>query len=140
MERFAGLLLPSRNNNMIMKSMMRRLVILILLAGTLIGKWHAGEPAAPQGEDTKKGQQQHWAYGPVSHPQPLAVRGSARTAVDRFILGALEAKGLTVNPEAERSVLIRRASFDLTGLPPAPAEVDAFLADRTPNGYERMLD
>ncbi|OWK37501.1 hypothetical protein FRUB_06621 [Fimbriiglobus ruber] len=63
-----------------------------------------------------------------------------RTDVDRFILAALEAKRLALNPEADRPTLIRCVSFDLTGLPPAIAEIDAYLADTSPNAYEKMVD
>jgi hypothetical protein len=66
--------------------------------------------------------------------------GELRTPIDHFIAAALAAKGLTLNAEAERATLIRRVSFDLTGLPPTPADIDAFLADRSPNAYERMVD
>jgi Protein of unknown function (DUF1553)/Protein of unknown function (DUF1549) len=82
----------------------------------------------------------HRAFRPVVRPNVPEVTGTARTDVDRFILAALEAKRLTLNPEADRLTLIRRVSFDLTGLPPAIAEIDAFLADRSPNAYEKMVD
>jgi hypothetical protein len=82
----------------------------------------------------------HPAFRPVVRPTVSEVRGAARTDVDRFILAALEAKGLALNPEADRRTLIRRVSFDLTGLPPTPADIDNFLADKSPGAYERMLD
>src|SRR5262249_34271062 len=63
-----------------------------------------------------------------------------RNPVDAFILQKLEQKGLTLSPEADPLTLLRRASFDLTGLPPEPAEVQAFLADARPDAYERMID
>src|SRR5213075_2442424 len=62
------------------------------------------------------------------------------TDIDRFILSALEAKGQTLNREANRTTLIRRVSFDLTGLPPTVHEIDSFLADNSENAYERMVD
>ena len=64
----------------------------------------------------------HWAYRPVVRAAVPAVRQAerARTPIDRFILAALERKGFTLNPEADRATLIRRVCFDLTGLPPTP--------------------
>ena len=83
---------------------------------------------------------EHWAYRPVVRPQAPAVRGPCRTPVDRFILAALEARGGRLNPEADRATLVRRVSFGLTGLPPTPGEIDAFLADGSPDAYERMTE
>ncbi len=84
----------------------------------------------------------HWAFRPPVRPAVPAVRHpqSARTAIDRFILSALEARGLALSAEADRATLIRRVSFDLTGLPPAPAEIDTFVADPSPDAYERMVE
>ncbi len=82
----------------------------------------------------------HRAYQPVTRPKVPEVRGAVRTDVDRFILAALEAKKLSLNPEADRATLIRRVCFDLTGLPPTAAEIDAFLADKSPDAYEKMVD
>ncbi len=84
--------------------------------------------------------EKHWAFKPVERPRLPAVRGSARTAIDRFILASLEAKGLTLSPEADRLVLIRRVSFDLTGLPPSLADIDHFLSDKAADAYERMVE
>jgi hypothetical protein len=63
-----------------------------------------------------------------------------RTPIDRFIQAALEAKGLSLAPGADRLTLVRRVCFDLTGLPPAPADIDAFLGDPSPDAYERLVD
>jgi len=63
-----------------------------------------------------------------------------RDPIDRFVLARLEAVGLAPAPAAERSVLIRRATFDLTGLPPTPAEIDAFLRDKQPGAFARVVD
>jgi hypothetical protein len=82
----------------------------------------------------------HWAFRPVVRPPLPRARGTCRTAVDRFILAALEAKGVRPNPQADRATLIRRVSFDLIGLPPTVAEIDNFLADRSPDAYERMVE
>ncbi len=64
----------------------------------------------------------------------------ARTLIDRYLLARLEAKGLSFSPHAERATLIRRVSFDLTGLPPSPDEIAQFIADPAPDAYERMVD
>jgi hypothetical protein len=84
--------------------------------------------------------EEHRAFRPVIWPCLPAVRGPCRSPVDCFLLAALESKGAALNPEADRATLIRRVSFDLTGLPPTLAEIDAFLADRSPGAYERMVD
>src|SRR5204863_1238871 len=62
------------------------------------------------------------------------------TPIDRFLLARLEAKGLRPAPVADRRTLIRRATFDLTGLPPTPEEIDAFLADDSPAAWEKVID
>src|SRR5262249_2663943 len=84
----------------------------------------------------------HWAFRLPRRPPPPALRRheGVRTAIDHFILAALEKKGLTLNPEADRTTLIRRVCFDLTGLPPTPAEIDVFQADRSPAAYEAMVE
>jgi hypothetical protein len=86
--------------------------------------------------------QQHWSLVPPSRPEVPATSHDywPRSDVDRFILARLEKDGLTPSPEADRVTLIRRVTFDLTGLPPTPAEVDAFLADNRPDAYERVVD
>jgi hypothetical protein len=101
--------------------------------------WPAAVPAsAGQAEAGKK----HWAFQPVRDRPPPAVRqaGWPRTSIDRFILAALEAKGLTPSPDADRRTLLRRVTFDLTGLPPTPEEIDAFEQDTRPDAYERVVD
>jgi mono/diheme cytochrome c family protein len=85
----------------------------------------------------------HWAFKvPAARPAPPAVRGSAwvRNPVDAFVLAKLEEKGLTPSPEADRRTLLRRLSFDLTGLPPTPEEVEAYLADDAPDGYQKQVN
>jgi hypothetical protein len=86
--------------------------------------------------------QPHWAFIPVKRPDLPAVKlqGWARNDLDRFVLAKLESVGLAPSPEADRRTLIRRVSLDLIGLPPTPAEVDAFLADTSPNAYEKVVD
>jgi hypothetical protein len=86
--------------------------------------------------------QRHWAYRPLARPEPPLVRDAAwvRNPIDRFVLARLEKEGLTPSPEADRAVLLRRVFLDLIGLPPSPAEVDAFLVDSKPDAYERVVD
>ena len=85
-----------------------------------------------------------WSFQPLSHPAPPLVNtsraGWVGNPIDRFILAALEEKNLTPAPEAGKRTLIRRLSFDLIGLPPAPEDVDSFLNDRAPGAYERLVD
>src|SRR5688572_20716296 len=85
---------------------------------------------------------EHWAYvKPVSPQLPAVTRSDwARAAIDRFVLARLEREKLTPSPEASKSTLLRRVTFDLTGLPPTPEELDAFLADTAPDAYERVVD
>jgi hypothetical protein len=83
-----------------------------------------------------------WAFRPPTRPAVPAIRHAqrVRNPIDAFIRAPLETRGLTLSPEADRLTLIRRVSFDLTGLPPSPAEIDAFLKDMADNAYERLVD
>lgn len=85
---------------------------------------------------------QHWAYVKPVRPKFPSVnnRSWPRTPVDHFILARLEREGVQPSPEADRATLIRRMSLDLTGLPPSPDEVAAFLADASPQAYEAVVD
>src|SRR3989449_8755157 len=67
-------------------------------------------------------------------------RSWVRNPIDAFVLERLEREGLPHSPEADRATLIRRVTLDLTGLPPTPAEVEAFLADKSPGAYEKLVD
>ncbi len=84
----------------------------------------------------------HWAFQPVVRPPLPKVKDSPwlRTPVDSFLLAAIEAAGLKHSPTADRRTLIRRATFDLLGLPPTPEEVAAFEADSSPNAYDSLID
>ncbi len=86
--------------------------------------------------------QKHWAFiAPARLDLPRVTNESwVRNAIDAFVLARLEREGLTPAAEAERTTLIRRLSLDLTGLPPTPAEVDAFLADDSRAAYEALVD
>ena len=84
----------------------------------------------------------HWSFVPPKRPPLPPVKNAAwvRNPMDRFILARLEQEGLRPSPEADRRTLLRRLSLDLTGLPPTPAEVDLFLADLSPEAYEKVVD
>ena len=84
----------------------------------------------------------HWAYQPVAHPQPPSIKGDvdSRQALDRFVAARRQQQGLQPNPPADRRTLIRRATFDLTGLPPTPAEISSFLNDTSPDPLGRLVD
>ena len=84
--------------------------------------------------------QRHWAWEPVARPELPPATAGLTHPVDRFISERLSPHRLTLSPEATREALIRRVTLDLTGLPPTPAEVDAFAADRAPDAYERLVD
>ncbi len=84
----------------------------------------------------------HWAYVPPKRPELPAVQDAkwVRNPIDRFVLAKLEKEGLHPSPETDKTTLLRRVTFDLTGLPPTPAELKAFLADRSPTAYEKVVD
>ena len=85
---------------------------------------------------------QHWAYQPVKNPTIPLVKNPAwcRTPVDAFILAKLEENGMKPMPDTTKENLLRRATYDLTGLPPSPQEIQAFLADNTPEAFANVID
>jgi hypothetical protein len=107
----------------------------VLSAGEPVGK----RPLEPELTDRDRN---HWAFVKPTRPAPPRVRDRAwvRSPIDAFILARLEQAALTPAPPADRATLLRRVTFDLTGLPPTPAELDAWLADTSPNAYERLVD
>jgi cytochrome c553 len=84
----------------------------------------------------------HWSFIPPQRPEPPAVKNGSwvKNPIDRFVLARLEAERLTPAPEADRRALARRLALDVTGLPPEPALVEAFVADPRPDAYERLVD
>ena len=84
----------------------------------------------------------HWAFQTPQRPETPEVGDDAwgRNAIDRFVLARIEREGLKPSPQADRNTLIRRVSFDLTGLPPTPEQVAAFVADDSENAYEKVVD
>ncbi|MHA3772198.1 DUF1549 domain-containing protein [Verrucomicrobiota bacterium sgz303538] len=87
-------------------------------------------------------EREFWAFQPIRHPEPPVVKNPARvrTPVDAFVLAKLETQGLDFAPEADKPTLLRRVTLDLTGLPPTPEEVDAFIGDNTPEAYDKVVD
>jgi hypothetical protein len=84
----------------------------------------------------------HWAYVPPKRPSLPSVKNTSwpKNDIDRFVLVRLEAEGLNPQPEADRATLARRLALDLTGLPLAPEEIDAFVADPAPDAVEKLVD
>jgi mono/diheme cytochrome c family protein len=84
----------------------------------------------------------HWAFQPIRAPQPPKVSDASwvKNPIDAFVLARLEKEKIKPSPEASRPVLLRRLSLDLTGLPPTPDEIDAFVADKRPDAYDRQVD
>jgi hypothetical protein len=83
-----------------------------------------------------------WSLRPLQDPAPPPVKNAdwVQSPIDRFILARLEAEGIAPAPRADRRTLIRRAAYDLTGLPPAPEEVEAFVADDAPDAFEKLVE
>jgi len=106
----------------------------------IIARWIDEGAKAPTDEVPQS--DKHWAFvPPVRVPLPAVKQADwSRNSIDRFILARLESESLKPSPEADRSTLIRRASLDLVGLPPSPAEVDAFVNDTRAEAYERLIE
>ena len=110
--------------------------------------WDRGVSLAPGGltstseKKFTEQQRRYWAFQKVVKPRTPAVKDRAwtRNPIDAFILSKLEEKKLKPNPPADRTSLIRRASLDLTGLPPTPEEVQAFLSDNSPDAFSKVVD
>jgi mono/diheme cytochrome c family protein len=109
-------------------------------------EWPESAPTAPeppaQVRVISAADRAFWSFEPIQDPPVPAVANTAwpQSPLDRFILAALEEKTLRPVAPADRRTLIRRATFDLTGLPPTPEEIDAFLADRSEQAFERVVD
>ncbi len=106
------------------------------------------QPAEPDVAGTEKDSlvtdkdRNFWAFQSPRRPEPPKVQhmDRVRNPIDAFVEAKLESKGLTLSPEADRLTLMRRAYFDLTGLPPTPTEIQQFLADKDPNAYDKSID
>jgi hypothetical protein len=97
----------------------------------------AAKHATPRVIDIAAGSK-HWAFRPIENSKVPALK--TENPIDAFIIEKLTEKGLTLAAPADKRTLIRRATFDLTGLPPTPEEVDAFLADNAPNAFAKVVD
>jgi hypothetical protein len=117
-------------------------IIVVLASAVLMSA--ADEALAPLGSYTAAERRQ-WEFQPRKDPAPPAFSDAAwkawvRTPVDAFILADLRKHGLKPAPQADRATLLRRITFDLTGLPPTPEELDAFVADKSPKAWEKVVD
>ena len=113
----------------------------------LIERWIAQGAVWPKGFEVKEravADRSWWslrALKPITPPSPKGIPAAwAANPIDRFVYASLQKKGLTPSPHADRRTLIRRLTYDLTGLPPTPDEVQAFLNDKQPGAYERLVD
>lgn len=102
--------------------------------------WPAGD--APPVDPRAEAQRTHWAFQPITLPTLPSVQDTAsvKNPIDAFILSELESRGLKPSPPVDRRTFIRRVTYDLTGLPPTPAEVEAFVNDADPNAYAKLVD
>jgi hypothetical protein len=117
--------------------MLKRTVAVVCAAAAL---WAAEETVAPLGTYTAV-ERRYWAFQPRKDVAAPAISDAwVKTPIDTFILAGLRKAGLKPAPEADRATLIRRVTYDLTGLPPTPEEIDAFLTDRAPNAWEKVVD
>jgi hypothetical protein len=112
------------------------LAVLLVISASLSGSLIAGGKS-----DATRDGQDHWAFQPLTHPAVPEVKNEqwAKTNLDRFILARQEAVGLQPNLQLDARHLIRRVYFDLIGLPPTEAEIEAFVKDSSPAAYERLV-
>ncbi len=116
----------------------------------LIGRWITQGAKTLRAEPEKVGpeldiseeERSFWAFQPIQNPPVPKVKKAdrVRTPIDAFLLDKMKDKGLTFANDADKRTLIRRAYFDLVGLPPSPEEVERFLADTSPDAYEKLID
>lgn len=102
----------------------------------------ASSPSETGDELFPEVQRNHWAFQPVRavEPPPVQDRDWVRNPIDGFVLARLEKEGIRPSPRADKITLLRRASFDVIGLPPTPEEVRAFLEDDSPDAFEKVID
>jgi hypothetical protein len=117
-----------------------RAIAVTLLTVSLLAVSFAAARTLP--DEVTDVDRQFWAFQPPKRPPVPEVRNAHRdrNPIDAFILSALESKGLTLAPEADKLTLLRRVSFDLIGLPPSPEEIERFVGDQSADAYERLID
>jgi uncharacterized protein DUF1553/uncharacterized protein DUF1549/cytochrome c len=125
------------------KKLTREQVALIkewIAAGAKTARPEPNEPG--QGSGITEEERAFWSFQPIRQPAVPKVKPKdrARTPIDAFLVSALAKQKLSFSPDAEKVTLLRRACFDLIGLPPTPAEVEAFLVDSAPDAYEKLID
>jgi len=124
--------------------MTKTLTTALLLAFAAAAASSADDTAAPKSADTplSPAKAAAWSYSPLKAPAVPAVKDArwVRSPLDAFVLAKLEAKGLKPSPEADRATYIRRVTLDLWGLIPSPEEVAAFVTDKSPQAYEKLVD
>jgi len=119
---------------------MKQIIAVFAAAGILF----AGDTVAPLGV-YKPAERNFWAFVPRKNPQPPVLslpadKAWVKTPIDAFILDGLKKAGLKPAPQADKLTLIRRVTYDLTGLPPTPEEIDAFVRDQSPKAWEKLVD
>src|SRR6185295_9469442 len=122
-------------------SPMKQIVAILAAAATLAA---ADESVAPLGTYTAA-ERRHWAFQPRKETAPpsftlAADKAWVKTPIDAFVLAQLKNAGLKPAPQADRATLIRRATYDLHGLPPTPEEIDAFVRDQSTGAWEKVVD
>ncbi len=123
---------------------MKKLIALAVMAAVLFAAENAPEKVAPLGV-YKPAERAYWAFQPRKNAVPPVVSAAidkawVKTPVDAFVLDGLKKAGLRPAPPASKATLIRRVTYDLTGLPPTPEEVDAFLKDESPKAWENLVE
>jgi hypothetical protein len=116
--------------------------LLILVLSLLVALIRYTDVIRADGMASPNDVQRHWAFTPPMKSAPPPVKNATwrRNPIDAFVLARLEAEGLTPSPAAEKTALIRRLSLDLTGLPPTLEAIDQFLADQSPEAYEKLVE
>ena len=124
-------------------AMIRVALLFTLFAGlTAMGADAPADPPRRVPPQVNEQNRKFWSFQPVKRPEVPQVNNQAwvKNPIDAFVVAKLEAKGFVPAPAASKTALLRRAYYDLTGLPPTPAEVQAFVDDPAPNAYENVVD